>query len=34
MVKDLNEAKEKLKDLLVSGDTVLFANDVMDIHIN
>lgn len=33
MVKDLEEAKLKIKDLLVEGDCVLFANDLPDIHL-
>ncbi|MBQ3234657.1 MAG: UDP-N-acetylmuramoyl-tripeptide--D-alanyl-D-alanine ligase [Clostridia bacterium] len=33
MVKSLDEAREKLKDLLVEGDSVLFANDLPDIHL-
>ncbi len=31
MVKDLNQAKEKLTDLLKEGDVVLFSNDLPDI---
>ncbi len=31
MVKDLNQAKEKLTELLKEGDTVLFSNDLPDI---
>lgn len=31
MVKDLNQAKEKLKELLKEGDVVLFSNDLPDI---
>ena len=33
MVKNLEEGKEKLKDLVSLGDTVLFANDLPDIHL-
>ena len=33
MVKNLEEGKEKLKELVASGDAVLFANDLPDIHL-
>ena len=33
MVKSLSEAKEKLKEIVSEGDTVLFANDLPDIHL-